>query len=98
MAAVEWLEVEVAYVPAEGAAFIKRLEVPVGTHVRGVIERARILDACPEIDLSRWRVGIFGQLVTLEDEVGPEDRVEIYRPLERDPRESRRRRASAVGR
>ena len=38
--------------------------------------------------------GVYGKKVSHEDTVGPGDRIEIYRPLNFDPKESRRRRAA----
>jgi len=46
--------------------------------------------------MSGWtgnQVGIFGKRVSLETRLADGDRVEIYRPLAMDPKESRRRRA-----
>lgn len=47
----------------------------------------------PEIDWSNIRLGIFGQLVNPDQLLTAADRVEIYRPLLIDPKESRRQRA-----
>lgn len=48
----------------------------------------------PNLDLSQHRVGIFGKLKPPETLVREHDRVEIYRPLLADPKDSRRRRAA----
>ncbi|WP_420871035.1 RnfH family protein [Herbaspirillum rubrisubalbicans] len=47
-----------------------------------------------DIDLSVCKVGIFGKVKTLETPVRERDRIEIYRPLIADPKQSRRRRAA----
>ena len=52
-----------------------------------------MLDAFPEIDLAKNKVGIFSKLVKLDETVRDKDRVEIYRPLIADPKEVRRKRA-----
>ena len=93
MAAVDVLGVEVAYA-GERCSSRVALQVPAGTTVRGAIERARVLTRHPEIDLARDAVGIFGQRCELDDLVSDGARVEIYRPLLRDPKEARRRRAA----
>ena len=49
--------------------------------------------ALPQLDLSQFRVGVFGKLKTLDTVLRAHDRVELYRPLLADPKESRRRRA-----
>jgi len=91
MAAVALLRVEVAYAGARTSSRVA-LDVPAGTTVRGVIERARVLARHPEIDLTHYAVGIFGTRCSLDDLVGDGARVEIYRPLLRDPKEARRQR------
>lgn len=42
------------------------------------------------------RVGVFGRRRALTDVLADGDRVEIYRPLQVDPKEARRRRARAT--
>lgn len=61
--------------------------------VQAVIQRSGILDKFPEIDLAINKVGIFGQLVKLDQAVNANDRIEIYRPLTIDPKTARRHRA-----
>ncbi|MBM4226662.1 MAG: RnfH family protein [Gammaproteobacteria bacterium] len=94
MVAFEFIAIEVAYASGN-TTFLRKLKVPVGTTLRGAIERARLLDEHPEIDLVRYKVGVFGKLMTLETLVVAGDRVEVYCPLLRDPKERRRRRAAA---
>jgi len=65
-----------------------------GTTVGVAIERSGILDEFPEIDLAVNRVGIFGKVAKLDAPLAPGDRVEIYRALIADPKESRKRRAA----
>ncbi len=86
------LEVALVYVGTDVQTSME-LRVPYGTTLRGVIERSRILERCPEIDLSHWRVGVFGELRQLDEIVGAGARVEIYQPLRCSPKEARRRRA-----
>jgi len=93
MPGIESLTVEIAYA-CDGAQYAQQLRVPYGTTLRGVIERSRLVEQHPEIDLERWRVGIFGVLVSLDTIVGQGDRVEIYPPLRCDPKVARRRRAA----
>ncbi len=92
MASPEAVRVEVAYV-GEGRTFLRALEVPAGSSARGAIERSRVLIEQPEIDLAAYGVGIFGRVCALETTLREGDRVEIYRPLRRDPKQARRLRA-----
>ena len=93
MGRADLIEIQVAYA-RENDGVEMSIRVPFGTNVRGAIERSRILDRFPEIDLTQWRVGIFGALVPPDATVSPGDRVEIYAPLRGDPKEARRRRAA----
>jgi putative ubiquitin-RnfH superfamily antitoxin RatB of RatAB toxin-antitoxin module len=71
------------------------LEVDAGSNVADVIARSCIGSQFPELDVDEMPVGIWGTPVSRDRPVGPGDRVELYRPLEIDPREARRQRASA---
>jgi uncharacterized protein len=53
-----------------------------------------MLERFPEIDLEQSRIGVFGKLRRPDEQVRAGDRIEIYRPLIADPKESRRRRAA----
>lgn len=87
------LTVEVAYARPEVQVIIP-LEVKQGTTVQQAIEMSGILEQFPEIDLTTNKFGVFGKLAKSDTELRNRDRVEIYRPLIADPRESRRRRAA----
>jgi len=91
MARVASLDVEIAYLGVE-KQFNARLRVPYGTSLRGVIERSRLCENFPEIDLTINRVGVFGKLRELNALVCNGDRVEVYRPLRIDPKVARRQR------
>lgn len=62
--------------------------------VSQVIRQSGVMQAHPEIDLNQNKVGIFSQLCDLETVVTDGDRIEIYRSLQADPKEARRRRAN----
>lgn len=85
------INIEVAYARPEQQAVVA-LTVTVGTTVEQAVRLSGILERFPEIDLSRNKVGIFGEHTVLERPLQAHDRVEIYRPLCGDPRELRRRR------
>lgn len=69
------------------------LNVPAGTRLQEAIAQSGLLLQASEIDLTTCRVGIYGKLKTLDTVLRAGDRVEIYRPLVADPKESRRQRA-----
>lgn len=83
------IEAEVAYaLPTVQRCYLVRLAAP--ATVRAAIESSGVLAEFPDIDLARQRVGIFGRIASLDQLIQPGDRVEIYRPLEADPKEARR--------
>ena len=86
------INVEVVYaLPAQQPLF--RVQLAEGGTVEEAIRASGVLDAFPEIDLARNKVGIFSKLIKLDETVRDKDRVEIYRPLIADPKEVRRKRA-----
>ena len=87
------LAVEVAVARA-AAPLLVAVELPAGATVRDAIERSGLLARCPEVDLARCGVGVFGRSRGLDEPVADGDRVEIYRPLPQDPKELRRKRAA----
>ena len=78
-----------------GRQVLLALEVEEGSSVADVIAQSGIGSQFPELDPGNMPVGIWGTPVSRDRRVGPGDRVELYRPLEIDPREARRERASA---
>ena len=92
MAEKSKIQVEVAYAKHDEQVIIP-LDVEVGTTLEQAIDLSGILEQFPEIDLSQNKTGIFGKIAKADTELREKDRVEIYRPLIADPKESRRKRA-----
>jgi len=86
------INVEVVYALPEQQPLLT-VQLAEGATVEDAIRASGVLDAHPEIDLARNKVGIFSKLVKLDESVRDRDRVEIYRPLIADPKEVRRKRA-----
>lgn len=86
------IHIQVCYA-REDKQFLLDQTVPAGTTIQQAIEGSGIIRLAPEIDVSVWRVGIYGKLKTLDTVLREHDRVEIYRPLIADPKDSRRKRA-----
>ena len=91
------IQIQVCYA-SPGVQAVKQLSVPAGTLLHDGIKRSGLLEEIHEIDLSCWRVGIYGKLKTLDTVLRDQDRIEIYRPLIADPMESRRKRADKKAR
>jgi putative ubiquitin-RnfH superfamily antitoxin RatB of RatAB toxin-antitoxin module len=91
------LEIEVVYALPDRQV-VKRVTLAAGSRIREAIETSGLLVDFPEIRLSENTVGRFGEPADLDDRLQAGDRVEIYRPLRADPRETRRRRAAVRAR
>lgn len=86
------INVEVVYA-LPGKQVLRQVQLTEGATVADAIHQSGVLDAFPDIDLTRNKVGIFSKLVRLDESLRDRDRVEIYRPLIADPKEVRRKRA-----
>ena len=64
--------------------------------VEQAIFASKLPERFPEIDLSQQKVGIFSRQVSLDTQLAPGDRVEIYRPLAISPKQARRLRAKTI--
>ncbi len=73
--------------------YLRQLDVAPGTTIGQAIAASGLLGELPEIDLAVHPVGIYGKKQPLDTVLREHDRIEIYRPLVADPKDSRRRRA-----
>lgn len=87
------LQVVVSYALPQ-QEFIRPLRVAPGTTIGQAIEQSGVLSSFPDINLVTQPVGIYGKKKTLDTVLRALDRVEIYRPLVADPKDSRRKRAA----
>lgn len=67
-----------------------------GSTLEQVLIQCGILKEYPEINLTIQRVGVYGKLRKLDEPVMPGDRIEVYRPLQIDPKRARILRAKKV--
>ena len=86
------MEIEVIYALPDKQVLLE-LEVDNGASIEQAIQSSGLLTDYPDIDLTAQKVGVFGKVRKLTDSLHPGDRVEIYRPLIADPKESRKKRA-----
>ena len=105
----ELLQVYVCYAHAQ-QEWSRPMQVKLGTTIGEAIEQSGVLQDFPEINLTTQPVGIYARKKTLDTVLrergrvlkGEEleafkrerDRIEIYRPLVADPKDSRRKRAT----
>lgn len=76
---------------------LRELELPESATVAEAVARSGLLEQFPEIGSRPLACAIFGRAVADSQPLCAGDRVEILRPLQVDPKESRRR-AAARGR
>lgn len=70
------------------------LRLPEGATIADALDHARVRVALCEVDLARCPVGIFGRRARRDTMLADGDRVEVYRPLRADPKQTRSRRAA----
>ncbi len=86
------MKIEVAYALPDEQVIIP-LQVELGITIEQAITLSRIQEKYPEIDLSVNKIGVFGKICKVDTALKEQDRIEIYRKLIADPKESRRKRA-----
>ncbi len=86
------INIEVAYATAERQKIIT-LEVTQGTTIIEAVRQSRITDIFPELDIESASFGIWSKVKPSSTVILEGQRIEIYRPLIIDPKESRRKRA-----
>ena len=92
MDSTEKILIEVAYALPDQQLLIS-LDVDLGTTAEQAVKLSGLLEKFPDIDITKNKLGIFGKATKVDEILRDKDRVEIYRPLIADPKESRRRRA-----
>lgn len=82
-------EVEIVFA-APDRQLLKCILVNSAETVAGVVARSGLREAFPESEINGLALGIWGRVVAPNTRVKEGDRIEIYRPLELDPRAARR--------
>lgn len=86
------MRVEVAYAePRE--QWLREVDVAPGTTAAEAIRESGLANEMPALETAERALGIFGEACQPDTVLRPGDRVEIYRPLQVDPKTARRRRA-----
>ncbi len=83
------LQVEVVFALPDKQELLA-LSVAAGSTIDDVISLSGLTDTFSAESLQNLQVGIWGQPAARDRGVQDGDRVELYRPLQRDPREARR--------
>jgi putative ubiquitin-RnfH superfamily antitoxin RatB of RatAB toxin-antitoxin module len=89
--AAEPLRITLCYAtPTE--EILRPLSVAPGTTLGAAIEQSGVLAELGIADLAAHPAGIYGKKRPLDTVLREHDRIELYRPLVADPKDSRRRR------
>ena len=86
------LHVAVAYSPRARMVDLTELALPAGATVRDALVASGLAERHPGLDVFAQPVGVWGRRQPLDTPLRDGDRVEVYRPLEVDPKEARRQR------
>jgi hypothetical protein len=86
------MRVEVVFALADKQELLA-VELPDGSTVGTAIDKSRIARQFPDVEFDALQVGVWGKPTARSHVVKEGDRVEIYRPLEMDPRDARRLKA-----
>lgn len=70
----------------------------VGLSVTNLLQQVGLAERWPEVNWSSLTVGIWHKVVPLDTPLKAGDRVELYRPLQIDPKDARRLRQAKRGR
>ena len=86
------ITVQVCYALPD-STFLRSVCLPAGTTIEQAVAQSGLLKAIHGIVLAVNMVGIYGKRKALDTVLRAQDRIEVYRPLQADPKEARRRRA-----
>jgi putative ubiquitin-RnfH superfamily antitoxin RatB of RatAB toxin-antitoxin module len=91
------VRVTVVYSPAPRQVKEWTLELAEGATVMQALQAAGVAAEFPSLDLNAVPVGVWGRTVPPVERLREGDRVEIYRPLQVDPKVARRERFRTQG-
>ena len=91
------LGVTVVFSPAPRQIQEIKLQLALPCTVLHALQQSRVLVNHPELDLNHLLVGVWGRKTSLNHLLRDQDRVELYRPLQVDPKVARRERFRKQG-
>ena len=89
MAPVEFLRVQIVYCPRPGSTDLCELRLPEGSLLSDALAASDLVQR-HGLQADELKVGIWSRARELTTPLRDLDRVEIYRPLQVDPKEARR--------
>jgi len=82
-------EVEIVFALPD-RQLLETVLVTAGETVLDVVAKSGLREAFPEYEIDGLAIGIWGRAAQRDQVVKEDDRIEVYRPLQLDPREARR--------
>ena len=92
LASPETMRAQVCYALPD-QVFMADIVLPAGATLLQAVKASGVLLKHPEIDMGTQKIGVYGKVKPADTLLRDGDRVEVYRPLQADPKETRRRRA-----
>lgn len=88
------INIEVAFATPEKQQIIT-LSVDENISISEIVQRSKLAELFPEYKFDELSVGVFGKRIYDVDnyKINPNDRIEIYRPLNKTPNQKRLERA-----
>ena len=86
------IRIELVWSPGPRRVEVMTLRLAAPCTIREALHESGLPGLHADVDLARHRVGVWGRLRPLDEPLRDGDRVEIYRALQVDPKEARRRR------
>ena len=86
------MRIEVAYARPD-RQWLLALEVAEGATAAAALLASGLLAECPELQIGEPVLGVWSRKVSADAVLEPGDRLEVYRPLQADPKTARRQRA-----
>lgn len=83
-------QIEVIYA-MPSRQFVQRVEIKEDDTFQSIIEKSKLLEVFPELELEKLNIGSYGKSKKLNDPISKYDRVEIYREVTADPRKAIKR-------
>jgi uncharacterized protein len=97
MADEAFIHVTVLYSPGAREVHEWTVTLPAGATLSQALQASGLQAMFPSVDPHSAAVGIWGREARLDQVLGDRDRVEIYRPLQVDPKMARRERFRRQG-
>ena len=91
------MQVTLVYSPAPRQVREWHLELPAGATVQDALARSPIHHEFPDLAPADMTLGVWGKKTGLDQALRDQDRVEIYRGLQVDPKVARRERFKRQG-